>query len=120
MAVADVATEIVLLDHVAHVGEDLLSARDGRPDPRLEAVAEGVQVAVGADAGIAMRSPGAAKALLAFQNDEARIGHLLGELIGAADAGDAGTDDQHVDMLGRMGRRSLPNRRNDVHGSPWV
>ena len=62
--VADVPGEIVLLDHLAHIGADLLGGRDRRPDPWLEAVAEGVQVAVGADARIFVRPPGAAKRLL--------------------------------------------------------
>ena len=71
MLVADVAGEIVLLDHLAHVFQDLGGAGDRRDGPRLEAVAEGVQVAVGADAGIAVGAPGAAKGLLGFQRDEA-------------------------------------------------
>ena len=49
--VADVAAEIVLVDDLAQVAEDLGGGRDRRAGPRLEAVAEGVEVAVGADAG---------------------------------------------------------------------
>src|SRR3569833_1335803 len=75
--VADMAAEIVVLDHLAHIGQNFLGSRDRRPDPRLEAVAECVQVAVGADTGIAMRSPGPAKALLAFQYDEALVRQVL-------------------------------------------
>ena len=48
-----------------------------------------------------MRAPGAAEALLRFEHDEARAGALVGQVIGAADAGDAGADDQHVEMLAR-------------------
>src|ERR1700760_3095577 len=98
MPVADVTAEIVLRDHLAYVGQDLFGCGDRRPDPWLEAVGEGVQVAVGADAGIAVRTPGAAKALLAFQDDEALAREIPAELIGAADAGDTGADDQDIDM----------------------
>ena len=102
--VADVAAEIVFLDHFAHVFQDLGGARDRRAGPRLEAVAEGVQVAVGSDSGIAMRAPGAAEGLLGFQRDEARSRALLGEMIGRTDAGDAGPRDQDVEMLGGAGQ----------------
>ena len=104
VAVADVSGEIVLLDHVAHVLLDLGRGRDRRRGPRLEAVAEGVQVAVGADAGIFVRQPGAAKALLRLQHDKAGVGALLGEVPGCADARDAGADDEHVEMRLRIAR----------------
>ena len=96
--------EIVLLDHVAHVFQDFGGARDRRRCPRLEAVAERVQVAVGADAGIAVGAPGAAKGLLGFQRDETRARALRREVIGGADAGNAGAGDQDVEMLGGAGR----------------
>ena len=64
VAVADVAGEVVLLDHLAHVVQDLVGGGDRRAGPRLEAIAEGVEVAVGADAGIAVGEPRAAEALL--------------------------------------------------------
>ena len=57
--------------------QDLVGGGDRRAGPRLEAVAEGVEVAVGADAGIAVRAPGAAEALLRLEHDEARAGALL-------------------------------------------
>lgn len=63
MAVADMAGEVVLGDHLAHVAQDFLGGRDRRPGPGLEAIAEGVEVAVGADAGVAVRAPGAAEPL---------------------------------------------------------
>jgi hypothetical protein len=103
MAIADVAREVVLLDHLAHVVQDLLGRGDRLAGPRLEAIAEGVEVAVGADAGIAMGDPRPAVALLRFEHDEARAGALLGQVIGAAHAGDAGADDQDVEMLGGRG-----------------
>ena len=73
--VADVPGEIVVLDHLAHIGADFVGGRDRRPDPGLEAVAEGVEIAVGADARIFVRPPGAAERLLRLQDDEARAGH---------------------------------------------
>ena len=99
MLIADVRREIVLVDHVAHVFQDFGRARDRRCRPRLEAVAEGVQVAVGADAGIAVGGPGAAKRLLRLQRDEARSRALRGEVIGGANARNAGAGDQDVEML---------------------
>ncbi len=106
MAIADMARQIVLLDHLAHIGQDLFGPGDGRADPRLEAIAEGVEVAVGADAGITMHPPGAAEALQPLEHDKAPVGALLFQMIGGADAGNPGADDQHVEMFGlaRLGR----------------
>ena len=100
VAIADVTGEIVLGDDVAHVGADLGRGRDRRAGPRLEAIAEGVQVAVRTDARIFVRPPGAAEVFLSLQHDETRARPLLGQVIGAAHAGDAGADDQDVEMLG--------------------
>ena len=109
-SVADVAVEIVVLDHLAHVAEDLRAGGDRRSDPGLETVAEGVEVAVGPDAGIGMRQPGAAEAFEAFENHEAGPGALLREVVGAADARDPGSDDQHVEMLHDRFTRSVKHR----------
>src|SRR3954454_14351232 len=108
--------KIVLRDHLAHIGEDLVGSRDRRPDPWLEAVAEGVKIAVGTDAGITMRAPGAAKTLLAFQNHEAPVRQILRKLIGAADAGDSGSDDQDIEMLDGLRSVGFTNGCHDVHG----
>jgi hypothetical protein len=109
MLVADVFAEIVLLDHLVHIGTDFGGGRDRRPDPRLEAIAESVEIGIGADARIFVRPPRAAERFLHLQDHEARARHLLGQLIGAAYAGDAGADDQHVEMLGclRGGSKGL-------------
>ena len=45
--------------------QDFLGGRDRLADPGLEPIAEGVEIAVGADARIAMRQPRAAEALVA-------------------------------------------------------
>ena len=94
--------EIVLVDHLAHVAKNFRGGCDRRPDPRLEAVAEGMEVAVGADAGIAMGQPGAAETLLRLEDHKTRARKLRGQVIGTADAGDAGADDQHVEMFGGL------------------
>ena len=99
MLVADVTSQIVLLDHLAHVTEDFFRRRDRHAGPWLEAVAEGVQVAVGADARISMRHPGTAERILRFQHHEAHVRALLCHVICAANAGDAGAHDQHIEIL---------------------
>src|SRR5882757_6289193 len=67
MAIANVLCEIVLVDHLAHIGANFRRGRNRRTGPRLEAVTEGVQIAVGPDARIFMGPPGAAITLLLFQ-----------------------------------------------------
>ena len=116
--VADVAGELVLVDDLAHVAQDLGGGGDRLAGPGLEAVSEGVQVAVGPDARILVSGPGAAEALLAFEHDEARARALLGQVIRAADTGNAGTDDQDVEMLGAwfgLGCRCLRPVQGLVH-----
>ena len=100
MAVADSLAEAGVLDHLAHVLQDLGGGRDRRAGPGLEAVAEGVEIAVGADAGVAVRDPGAAEGVLRLEHQEARARRLRGEVPGGADAGDAGADDDDVEDLG--------------------
>ena len=99
MLVANVFGEIVVLDHLVHVGADFGGGRDRRPDPWLEAVAESMQIGIGADARIFVGPPGAAKGLLHLEDHEARAWHLGAQMPGAADAGNAGADDQHVEMF---------------------
>ncbi|MGY3462497.1 hypothetical protein ACVWW5_007947 [Bradyrhizobium sp. LM3.4] len=112
--IADVAGDIVVVDHLVHVGEDFLGGCDGRSDPGLEAITEGVEIAVRADAGIAMRGPGAAERRLRFQDDEARARKLLCHVIGAADARDAGADDQHIEMFRSLFGRDV-TANSDIH-----
>ena len=107
--VTDVAGEAVLVDHVAHVLEDFFRACDRRARPRLEPIAERVEVAVGADARIAVRPPRAAEAIERFEHDETRARALLGQVIGRAHPGDSCPDDQHVEVLGF--RRFRPGER---------
>ena len=99
--IADMAAEIVFLDHLAHIFENLRRRRDRRAGPRLEAVAEGMKVAVGADAGITVRPPGPAKALLGFEHDKTRPRTLPGQMVGGAHPRDTGAGDDDVKMLGQ-------------------
>src|ERR1700722_14933203 len=62
--IADVRTEVVLVDDFTHVAEDFSRCRDRRSGPWLEAIAEGVQIAVGPNARIAVGEPRAAKTFL--------------------------------------------------------
>ena len=64
VAVANMRPEVVLVDDFAHVCEDFCGGRDRRGGPGLEAVAEGVEVAVRADARIFVGNPGAAEGFL--------------------------------------------------------
>src|SRR5437763_16081535 len=103
--------EPVIVDDLAHIAQDLGGRCDRRASPRLEAITEGVEVAIGAYPGIAMRNPGAAEGILRFERDKARPGALFCQMVGGADAGNAGPDDQHVKVLGLLRHaRSGPYR----------
>jgi len=103
-----VTGESVLLDHLAHVLEDLGAGGDRRSDPGLEAIAKGVEVAVGADAWVFVGVPGAAEVRLVLQDREAEVRRLLGQVVGRADARDAGADDEDVEVLDRVRRLRRP------------
>ena len=62
-----------------------------------------------------MNEPGPTEALQRFENDEARPKALLGQMIRGADAGDARSDDQHVEVLGGRGGGGA-DLILDVHG----
>ena len=99
VAIADMLGQTGFLDHFAHVFEDLFPARNRWADPWLEAVAEGVEIGVRADARIAVHVPGAAKALIGLEHHEFLLRRLRLEVIGRADAGNARAGDQHIEML---------------------
>ncbi len=82
------------------VVEDLGAVRDRElAAPGLEIEAERVQVRVRADAGIAEQVPRAADALAGLDDRVAALGVVLLEVVGAADSGDSGPDDQDVEVL---------------------
>ena len=62
-----------------------------------------MHVRVGPDAGVAEQVPGAAEALPRLEHREARVRQLPLQVDGRADPGQTGTDDQHVEVLERVG-----------------
>src|SRR3984885_10066876 len=112
--VANVSIEAVVVDDFAEISENLLSGRNRFADPWLEAIAEGVEVAVRSDAGIPVGDPGAAEALLGFEDHEAHPRALGLEVIGGADARDSGANDRHIEML-RPLRFGVGRRRGLRH-----
>jgi hypothetical protein len=67
--------------------------------PRPEAVAQRVHVGVRAHAGIAEQIPGAAARLAAFEDGVALARAAILQVPGGADAGEAGADDQDIEVL---------------------
>ena len=119
MVEPDVAVDAVLGNRLAKVREDLVAAGDRvLVPPRLELVAEGVQVGVRADAGIGEQVPGAARRAARLQ-DRVRLARLLLlQVVGGADAGDACADDQHVDVVRGLQSVWSCNQWSVVDGGP--
>ena len=99
VVVADVRREAGVVDHLAHVLEDLASGSDGSARPGLEAVTERVEVAVAAHPRVLVRQPGTAEVLECLQDDETALRHPLCQVVRGADTRDTGTHDQHVEVL---------------------
>ena len=100
---ADLALDAVLAGGLAHVVEDRRTVGDRlglRPGP--ERVAEREHVRVRADARVAEQVPGAADVLARLEDRVGLAGALRLQLAAGADAGQAGADDQHVEMFGRV------------------
>ena len=98
MVVADVAIEIILLDHFAQIGLYFGGRGDRRPHPRFEAEAEGIKIAIGTDAGEFVGEPGAAVTGLPFQYQEALVWQALLQVPGCGEPGNAGTNHQHINI----------------------
>src|SRR5665213_546632 len=100
MAEADVAVDPVLCRGLADVLADRVPVGDRLvAGPRLERVAERVQIGVRADTRIAEQVPGAAEVVAGLENRVA-LGRMCGlQVVRGADTGDAGSDDQHVEMV---------------------
>ena len=116
VAGADVTIDPVLARRLAQVVADQAPVGDRLVVlPRLEAVGEGVQVRVRADARVAEEIPRAGGRGAGLEDRVGLARVLLLEVAGAADARDAGADDEDVDVLemgsggrGRgVGHRSL-------------
>ena len=105
-AIADMLVDPMLFDHILHIAQDLVGRGDGRADPGLETIAEGEEIAVGANARIGMGRPGAAEGLQRLQNDIGLVGALFLQVAGRADARNPRPDNQNVegfDLVGRLG-----------------
>src|SRR5207247_5118040 len=103
-------------DDVAQVAQDLECRRDRGARPGLEAIAKGVEIAVGPDARIAVGEPRAAEAFLRLQDDEGRPGALFDEVIRTTHPGYSGPDNHHVEVLDFGARVGLGGCRDLCHG----
>ena len=98
---ADLLLDPVIVRGVADVVEDRGAVGDrlgALPGP--EAVAQRVHVGVRADARVAEQVPGTADRIARLENRECLTGTALAQLTCRADAGEACTEDQHIEVLG--------------------
>ena len=93
------ATEIVFVDHFAHVAANLVGGGDWGAGPRLEPVTERVQIAVGPCARVTMGEPGATEVGERIENRKRSLRALLGQVVRSADTRDPSADDQHVEVF---------------------
>ncbi len=85
---------------LTQIGQDFVGGGDGVVvAPRLELVTEGVQIGVRADAGVAEQIPGAAGGAAGLQDGVGLVRVLFLQVVGGTDAGNAGADDEYIDML---------------------
>ena len=100
MVQPDLVVDAVLGGRLTQVGEDRGRAGDRLVVlPGLELIAEGVQVRIGADARVAEQVPRTTRRAAGLQDRE-RLLRLLGlQVVRRPDTGDAGADDQHVDVF---------------------
>src|SRR5262249_9888950 len=109
MAEPDLSVDAVLGSGLAHIVEDARAVGDRlRLGPRLEGIAQREHVAVGADAGVAKQVPGAADRVTALEEDKTLGRAFRLQMIARADAGQARTNDDDVEML-CCGHRRLPS-----------
>ena len=108
VAVANVAGDIVLFDHLAHVFQDFVGRGDRRSRPRLEAIAEGVEVTVRPDPRVLVGKPGAAESFQRIQDHEAAFRGLILQVVGRAHAGNAGAHDQNIEVFSLVRRKRFP------------
>lgn len=102
VAVADLPVDAVLPCGLLDVAADRRTVGDGlRIAPWLEVVAEGEHVRVGTDAGVAEQVPGTAHRRAPFEQGEALAGAMLHQVVGGADAGQSGADDEYVQVFDR-------------------
>src|SRR6185295_16012959 len=100
MPVADMPVDAVLARRFLYVLEDRRAVGECfYVEPRLEAIAERMHVAVGAHAGIAKQVPRAADRVARFEQHERLCRALLAQVHRGADAGEASADDDDVEMF---------------------
>ncbi len=98
---ADVPIDPVLRDGLAQVGHDRRPVGNRLfRFPGLEAEAERLHVAVGADAGVLEEVPRAADVGAAFEDDVGAIRAQGLQVVAGANPGYARADDDHIDVLG--------------------
>ena len=114
VAEADVPVDAVLGDGLAQVGQDRRPVGDRLVGgPRLEAVAERVHVAVGAHARVAEQVPRAADVVAPLEDHVRPVGALTSQVVGGADAGDPGADDDDIKVFSvEVFRRGSRRRRS--------
>src|SRR5688572_506653 len=117
--ITDFGVDAVLSDDIAHVLPDLVRCGNGRTHPRLKAIAKSVEVAVRTDARKLVGEPGATEALLRLEDNVAEARTLLVEMAGGRHAGDAGADNQDIEVLG-YARLPVPQRCHCCHIPPQI
>ena len=101
MMEANLLVDAVVGGGLAHVIQNPRPVGDRlRLGPRPERIAQREHVRVGADAGIAKQVPGAADTVAALEDGVALARAFLLQVIARADAGEAGADDQDVEVFG--------------------
>ena len=104
---ADVLLDAVFLGRFCDIAADRRAVSDRqRVGPGFEVVAKGEHVRVGTDARVTEQIPGTAQRFSAFEDGEALAGAMLHQVIGRTDAGQAGTNDQDIQVFDRHGGSS--------------
>ena len=93
---------------VADIPQDRRPVRDRlRLRPRAEPVPEGVHVRVRPHAGVAEQVPRAADRVARFEDRVAAVGERGLDVVCRTDSGQAGADDEDIDVFGHDRRRRI-------------
>ncbi len=110
VAEADVLADIAFVDDAVEIVEDGGAVGDRfLVRPGFEIEAQRMHVAVRPDAGIAEEVPGSPQIVTAFDDRETVTGRLVLHMRRHADAGDARTHNQNVEIGRRILHLSLPS-----------
>ena len=113
VAEADAAIDALVPRGVLDVAADVVAVGDGlRPRPGSERVAQGEHVRVRAHPRVAKQVPGPPDGVPGLEDGVGRPRARRLQMVTGGDARQAGTDDEHVQMLGRGGgrHRRVPRR----------